>query len=139
MNWTSVAEDQIRQAQADGQFDHLPGFGQPIPGIDDPYDENWWVKEKLRREQISALPPALEIARDKERTLAAVVTLTSEMAVRRELSTLNERIRRAHFSCTWGTILHDAAGRYRGICAAMGKVNRRLDLTHNEKSEWQKI
>ncbi|MFN0019719.1 MAG: DUF1992 domain-containing protein [Pirellulaceae bacterium] len=102
VNWTSVAEDQIRQAQAAGEFDHLPGFGQPIPGIDEPYDENWWVKEKLRREQISALPPALEIARDKERTLVAIAKLTSEAEVRRELAALNERIRRAHFSCGWG-------------------------------------
>jgi hypothetical protein len=102
INWTSVAEDQIRQAQAAGEFDHLPGFGQPIPGIDEPYDENWWVKEKLRREQISALPPALEIARDKERTLAAIAQLTSEREIRRELAALNERIRRAHFSCAWG-------------------------------------
>ena len=102
INWTSVAEDQIRQAQVAGEFENLPGFGQSIPGIDEPYDENWWVKEKLRREQISALPPALEIARDKEWTLAAIATLTSEAEVRRELAALNERIRRAHFSCTWG-------------------------------------
>ena len=60
------------------------------------------VKEKLRREQISALPPALEIARDRELTLAAIVKLTSETEIRRELAALNERIRRAHFSCLWG-------------------------------------
>ena len=102
VNWTSVAEDQIRQAQAAGAFENLPGFGQPIPGIDEPYDENWWVKEKLRREQISSLPPALEIARDKEQTLAAIARLISEMDIRRELAALNERIRRAHFNCTWG-------------------------------------
>jgi hypothetical protein len=102
INWTSVAEDQIRKAQEAGEFENLPGFGQPIPGINEPYDENWWVKEKLRREQISALPPALEIARDKERSLAAISKLTSEAEVRRELAALNERIRRAHFHCTWG-------------------------------------
>lgn len=102
INWTSVAEDQIRQAQAAGEFDHLPGFGQPIPGIDEPYDENWWVKEKLRREQISALPPALEIARDKELSLAAIAKLDSGSEVHRKLAALNERIHRAHFSCSWG-------------------------------------
>jgi DnaJ homologue, subfamily C, member 28, conserved domain len=102
VNWTSLAEKRIREAEAAGEFENLPGFGQPIPGIDEPYDENWWVKEKLRRERISALPPALEIARDKERSLAAIAKLTSEAEVRRELVALNERIRRAHFSCTWG-------------------------------------
>lgn len=102
INWTSVAEDQIRKAQEAGEFENLPGFGQPIPGIDEPYDENWWVKEKLRREQISALPPALEIARDKEQSLAAIDRLSSEAAVRQELAALNERIQKAHFGCTWG-------------------------------------
>jgi len=102
VNWTSVAEDQIRQAQAAGEFENLPGFGQPIPGIDEPYDENWWVREKLRREHISALPPALEIARDKEQTMAGVANLASELEIRQELAALNERIHRAHFSCTWG-------------------------------------
>src|SRR6185436_14616026 len=92
----------IREAQAAGEFENLPGFGKPIPGIDEPYDENWWVKEKLRREQISALPPALEIARDKERTLAALAKLTSEAEVRSQLAALNERIRHAHYGCLWG-------------------------------------
>ena len=101
-NWASYAEEQIREAQEAGEFENLPGFGKPIPGIDEPYDENWWVKEKLRREQISALPPALEIARDKERTLAALASLTSEAEVRRELAALNERIRRTHYGCLWG-------------------------------------
>ncbi len=60
------------------------------------------VKDKLRQEQISALPPALEIARDKERMLAAIGNFASEMEVRENPSALNERIRRVHFSCTWG-------------------------------------
>ena len=102
VNWTSLAEKRIREAEAAGEFENLPGFGKPIPGIDEPYDENWWVKEKLKQERISALPPALEIALDKERTLAAVAKLTSEAEVRQQLAALNERIRRAHFSCTWG-------------------------------------
>jgi hypothetical protein len=104
--WTSLAEKRIREAEAAGEFENLSGFGKPIPGIDEPYDENWWVKEKLRRERISALPPALEIARDKERTLAAIANLTSEAEVCRELAALNERIHRAHFSCTWGPSCH---------------------------------
>ena len=52
VNWNGLAEHRIRGAQAEGQFDNLPGFGKPIPGI----DELWWVKEKLKREQITRLP-----------------------------------------------------------------------------------
>ena len=33
--WLSLAEHRIREAQAAGEFDNLPGFGKPIPGIDD--------------------------------------------------------------------------------------------------------
>lgn len=57
--WESYAEALIRAAQAEGQFDVLPGFGQPIPGIDEPHDENWWVREKLKREGLKAVgqPP----------------------------------------------------------------------------------
>jgi hypothetical protein len=51
--WTIVAEQLIRAAQDEGQFDNLPGFGKPIPGIDDPHDELWWIKAKLKREQVS--------------------------------------------------------------------------------------
>lgn len=102
VDWASFVEEQIREAQANGEFENLPGFGQPLPGIDEPYDENWWLKEKLRRERISALPPALEIALDKERTLARLSSLTCEVEVRRELAALNDRIGQAHYRCYWG-------------------------------------
>jgi len=51
--WAIIAEEQIRAAQDAGQFDNLQGFGKPIPGIDDPHDEFWWIKAKLKREQLS--------------------------------------------------------------------------------------
>ncbi|MHC4876821.1 MAG: DnaJ family domain-containing protein [Planctomycetota bacterium] len=52
-SWGAFTERQIRQAQEAGEFSGLPGFGQPIPGIDEPLDENWWLKQKLRREKLS--------------------------------------------------------------------------------------
>jgi hypothetical protein len=100
--WEALTEQRIREAQDAGEFDRLPGFGKPIPGIDDPHDENWWVRRKLEREQLSALPPALEIRRDKEQTLARLAWLRSEGEVRQTLLELNERIRKAHFSAVWG-------------------------------------
>jgi hypothetical protein len=30
MNWTKLAEDRIEEAISNGEFDHLPGKGQPI-------------------------------------------------------------------------------------------------------------
>ena len=95
-------EELIQQAYADGEFAHLPGLGQPIADIDEPHDEDWWIKEKLRREKISVLPPSLEILRDVEQTLARAMTLRSEQAVRTEIAALNERIREANFRSVWG-------------------------------------
>jgi hypothetical protein len=100
--WHLLAEERIRAAQADGQFDNLPGLGQPIPGIDEPHDELWWVKAKLKREGLQSLPPALELRLDVERTLARVGNLTRESDVRREVAALNERIRKQSFGVTWG-------------------------------------
>ena len=50
-------ERQIREAAERGEFDNLPGAGKPIADLDKPHDELWWVKDKLRREQLSYLPP----------------------------------------------------------------------------------
>ncbi|MEA2605119.1 MAG: hypothetical protein QOF89_6111 [Acidobacteriota bacterium] len=47
-----VAENRIREAIEEGKFDNLPGMGQPIPDIDEPYDPDWWVKKWIRREQV---------------------------------------------------------------------------------------
>lgn len=102
LNWESLAEQRIRAAQAEGEFDNLPGFGQPIPGIDQPHDELWWVKEKLKREQLSRLPPALELRRDLEKLRERLGTIETEYQVRQEVASLNERIRKASLGPVWG-------------------------------------
>jgi hypothetical protein len=48
-----VAENRIREAIEEGQFDDLPGLGKPIADIDEPYDPNWWVKQWIRRAGMS--------------------------------------------------------------------------------------
>jgi len=104
----SFAERQIRAAQAEGAFDSLPGFGQPIPDLAGPDDPDWWLKKKLRDEQLVILPPILEARLEAEKTLAAIRGMTSEEQVRRRLAALNERIRQAHFS--------PAPGPVQGVC-----------------------
>ncbi|MBV9195450.1 MAG: DUF1992 domain-containing protein [Solirubrobacterales bacterium] len=49
-------ERQIRRAGERGEFDQLPGAGRPLPDLDRPHDEMWWVKQKLRRGRV--LPAA---------------------------------------------------------------------------------
>lgn len=101
-SWESFAEQQIREAQQTGAFDNLPGFGRPLPLIDEPYDPMWWVKRKTQRENLTLLPPSLQIRLDVDRTLKRLAELVDEDAVRRELEQLNERIRRANLSSVWG-------------------------------------
>ena len=100
--WESFVERRIREAQAAGAFDNLPGRGQPIPGIDEPLDENWWVKQKLRDEGVNVLPPVLEARLDSERTLESLAAFRSEAEVRRMLAELNERLLNAVKSAAVG-------------------------------------
>lgn len=102
VSWESFVERQIREAQEAGEFDGLPGFGQPIPELDEPDDELWWVKNLLKRERFSVLPPSLEILRVVERGLEEIGSLRREDEVRNAVASLNEKIRRANFAITWG-------------------------------------
>lgn len=97
-SWQSFAERKIREAQQSGAFERLPGFGQPIPGIERPLEENWWIREKLRREAISVLPPILEVRLKIEKTLAELGSIRSEYQLRRRIEALNAEVRRAHYS-----------------------------------------
>jgi Domain of unknown function (DUF1992) len=91
----TVVERQIRLAQERGDFDDLPGRGKPLPGLDGPDDEHWWVKGYLRREGLSTeplLPTPLQLRREAERLPATVADLPSEQAVRDVARDLNRRI-----------------------------------------------
>ena len=61
MRFETWVERQIREAQERGEFDDLPGAGQPLPGLTGQYDELWWVKRVAEREHLSLLPPMLAL------------------------------------------------------------------------------
>ena len=100
--WDSFVERQIREAQETGEFESLAGFGQPCESMEEPLTENWWRKKKIERERLSLLPPSLEIKRDVEATLERIHRLANVDGVRRELISLNERIRKANLASVWG-------------------------------------
>lgn len=83
---------QIRQAAERGEFDNLPGAGRPLPDLDRPHDEMWWVKDKLRRENLSYLPPTLALRKEVHDTLEAAIDAPTEAQVREILRRLNETI-----------------------------------------------
>ena len=90
--WESWIEAQIRVAMEQGAFDNLPGAGKPLPNIDQEYDPLWWVKQLVQREQVSMLPPSLELLRKVETELATIGKLPDEATVRRRVAALNVEI-----------------------------------------------
>ena len=102
VGWESWVEEQIREAQERGEFDNLPGAGKPLPGIDDPPDELWWVKQFLKREQLSFTPPTLALRKAREDLVQRVHTFRSEDAVRRAVDELNTKIREINAKPTVG-------------------------------------
>jgi Domain of unknown function (DUF1992) len=85
-------ERQLREAAERGAFDDLPGAGKPIPDLDKPHDELWWVKQKLRREHFSYLPPTIVLRKRAEEALEAAARAGSEDAVRRIVAGINAKI-----------------------------------------------
>ncbi|ANZ15158.1 DUF1992 domain-containing protein [Streptomyces noursei] len=95
VSFESWVDKQIRESDERGGFERLPGFGKPLPHLDRPYDETWWIKEKMSREQLSFLPPTLALRKEAEEALKAAAEAPSEAALRRSLTEINDRIRAA--------------------------------------------
>ncbi|MFI2713506.1 DUF1992 domain-containing protein [Micromonospora sp. NPDC018662] len=93
--WEAAVEAQIRSAQERGEFDNLPGAGKPIPGRDQPYDEGWWIRSFMEREQIPSdlmLPTPLQLRRRVEQLPAELRDLPTEEAVRSYVAVLNAEV-----------------------------------------------
>ena len=93
VSFESWVDRQIREAQERGEFAELPGFGKPLPDAAQPYDEMWWIRQKMAREGVTAmLPPALALRKEIEDALEAATRAPSERAVRALLEPVNEKI-----------------------------------------------
>jgi hypothetical protein len=96
MAYESAFEAQIRQAQERGDFDNLPGAGKPLPGAGEQYDEDWWLKQWIKREEIAGvLPASLMLRKDAEDLMEVLSRKHSETEVRRIVGELNSRIVKA--------------------------------------------
>jgi hypothetical protein len=98
----SWVEAQIRTAKEKGAFDNLPGAGKPLPNLDQGYDPLWWVKQLVQREQISMLPPSLQLLRKVEMELATIEKLDDEATVRRRVAALNVEIAKVNATVVEG-------------------------------------
>lgn len=90
--WESWIERRIREGMERGDFDDLPGQGRPLAGLDRPRDEMWWVRDKLRREEVSYLPPALAVRRELDEARERIAAARTEAEVRAHVAAINERI-----------------------------------------------
>jgi hypothetical protein len=102
VSWESWIERKIRESMERGEFDNLPGHGQPIPDLARPYDELWWLRKKLRDEQLSIDPPALVLRRELDDTRAGIAAAGTEGEVRRLVTAINERIVDVNSHITFG-------------------------------------
>ncbi len=93
VNFETWVDAQIRASRERGEFDNLPGHGKPLPNLDVYADDLWWIKQLLKREELSFTPPALALRKSVEDLLDSVGRLRSERTVRDVVEELNGRIR----------------------------------------------
>lgn len=118
-SFESAIDRQIRLAQERGAFDDLPGRGKPLPGIDKPYDENWWVRGWLEREGVTAealLPESVLLRKQFDRLPQTVRALRTEAEVRDTVRELNRRIAE-HLRYPSGPRVHVAPARVDEVVA----------------------
>jgi len=93
VSWESWIDRAVEEGRQAGAFDNLKGKGEPLPGLDRPHDELWWVKQKLQDEGLSFLPPTLALRKQVEETVERLTRARSEAEVRAMVEELNIRIR----------------------------------------------
>jgi hypothetical protein len=96
MRWESWIDRQVREAEERGEFEDLPGAGQPIPNLDKPHNELWWVKDKLRREGLTYMSPSVALRKRAHDALQSALGAKSEAEVREIVTDINLEIRHAN-------------------------------------------
>jgi hypothetical protein len=96
VSWESWIDRQVREAEKRGEFDDLPSAGKPLPDLDKPIDENWWIKNKLRSEGLSYTPPLLALKKRATDALALAAEAPSEAKAQEIIEEINEEIREAN-------------------------------------------
>ena len=98
MTWTSWVDQQIEASKRRGEFEDLPGHGEPLPGLDGRYDPDWWLKDKVKRENLDLTPVTIVARRKVEDWLEAYLKLPTVGRVRRQAEALNEEIKAANLT-----------------------------------------
>jgi hypothetical protein len=94
--WESWIDRQIRRAEERGEFQELPGAGEPLPDLGKRFDLMQWVKDKLRREGLSYMSPSVALRKEAHDALQDALRARSETEVRQLIADVNQRIREAN-------------------------------------------
>ena len=101
--WQLLAESKIKTAMEEGEFSQLAGFGKPLPEIDNAVSaEMDWMRDSLKRENLTALPPALQLKKTVALRLLEILELKEEVAVREGIDQLNAWIETENMKVLWG-------------------------------------
>ncbi len=102
LGFDSWIEVQIREAKKRGLFEALAGTGAPQTSLPEADDPLWWAKQLLRREDVSLLPPALEVRVRAQKLRETLASMPSERVLREAIDALNADIRRVNRSASAG-------------------------------------
>ncbi len=92
MQFESWIDRQIREAIERGEFDNLPGAGKPLANLDR-RDDDWWIKQKLERENVRGiLPGSLALRKEVQEIDESVADVDTESQVREIVADLNARV-----------------------------------------------
>lgn len=99
----AYVEMAIQQAIRRGEFDDLPGAGKPLPDLGRAHDPDWWIRQKIEREQLTGLgPPALTLRVEDAELEGRLDALAREEDVREMLEDFNRRVRYARMQLLGG-------------------------------------
>jgi hypothetical protein len=95
-------DEVVRSATGRGEFEDLPGAGEPIEDLGTEHDPDWWIKRLVEREQIVVLPPSIQLRKDDAALDDLLDKQPTEQAVREVVEDFNKRVLAARYSLPQG-------------------------------------
>ena len=95
MQWESWIDQQVQTATRKGAFHDLLGEGKPLD-LQRGYDADWWIKEKMAKENLDLTPLTLRVRQKTEKWLKIYLLIYSEDELKRQARKLNQKITEAN-------------------------------------------
>lgn len=94
--YESWVDKQIRAAEERGDFDDLPGKGQPLKNPSRPDDPDWWIKQKVAEEGLdltAAMPLPLQLRKEAQGLPERILRERTERDALAVIEDFNDRVR----------------------------------------------